>query len=249
MPWKKVHVHRYRAVFFDLDHTLLIFEPRLFDLFRVGCREQGVALDRQAIRQGERFIQAYYGHPTAYDDWRRLDKAAYWQNLTRLLLDELALTADPVQCAQPLLTGLTDDNVRVYCPPEAHRTLRHLQQSGYTLGLLSNREKPLDEPCRQHGLEGYFDVALSSGQAGAAKPDPRIFTEALRRVGVAADEAVYVGDNYFTDVVGAQRAGLTPLFLDPDRIFPEATCPVIERIDQVIGWLDAAASTPSPTSL
>jgi FMN phosphatase YigB (HAD superfamily) len=42
-----------------------------------------------------------------------------------------------------------------------------------------------------------------------------------------------VGDNYFADVVGARRAGLTPVLFDPDEIFPEADCIVIKSFDEL----------------
>lgn len=238
---------RFRAIFFDLDHTLLVHEPRLADLVLEACCGQAAAVGRELAWQGERFIQIYFATPAAREDWRRLDEATYWQNLTRLLLKDLGLAADPAQCTTALLARLSGDQRRAYCPPQAHRTLTSLREAGYILGLVSNRDKPLDELCRQHGLEDYFAFTLSSGQVGATKPDPRIFEEALQRAGVAPEEAVYVGDNYFTDVIGAQRAGLTPILLDPNHLFPEATaCPVIERIEQVIYWLDAGARPPSP---
>ncbi len=239
-------MQRYRAVFFDLDHTLLIHEPRLFDLLMEACQEQVAAVDDESVRQGERFIQAYFASPAAREDWLRLDEAAYWQNLIRLLLQGMGLVADPAQCVTAVSARLSTDERRAYCPPQTYQTLAYLREAGYVLGLLSNRDQPLDELCRQHGLEGYFDVTLSSGQVGAAKPEPRIFEEALQRVRVAPEEAVYVGDNYFADVIGAQRAGLTPIFLDPDHLFPEATCLVIERLDQVIYWLDAGVLPEHP---
>jgi HAD superfamily hydrolase (TIGR01662 family) len=238
-------VRRYRAIFFDLDHTLLVHEPRLFDMLLEACREQS-AVDDELARRGERFVHAYFASPAAGEDWRRLDEAAYWQNLVQLLLQEMGLEADAAQCTMAVSARLSADGRRAYCPPQAHQTLAHLRAAGYVLGLLSNRDKPLDELCRQHGLEDYFAVTLSSGQVGATKPEPRIFEEALRRVGVAPEEAVYVGDNYFADVVGARRAGLTPILLDPDHLFPEAACAVIERIEQVIHWLDAGLLSERP---
>ena len=60
---------------------------------------------------------------------------------------------------------------------------------------------------------------------------------ALERLGSRPEEAFYVGDNYWADVVGAERAGLTPVLLDPDRLFPEAACLVLKQIDELLEWL------------
>jgi len=45
---------------------------------------------------------------------------------------------------------------------------------------------------------------------------------------------MYVGDNYFADVVGARGAGLQPVLYDPAGIYPEANCPVIVSLDGLL---------------
>ena len=60
---------------------------------------------------------------------------------------------------------------------------------------------------------------------GVEKPDPRIFRIALERAGVAATEAVYVGDLYSIDVVGARAAGLSAILMDPGACWGARDCP------------------------
>ena len=60
---------------------------------------------------------------------------------------------------------------------------------------------------------------------------------ALERLGANAAESIYVGDNYWADVIGAQRAGVQPVLYDPHRLFPEADCPVLAQIDDLLAWL------------
>jgi putative hydrolase of the HAD superfamily len=48
---------------------------------------------------------------------------------------------------------------------------------------------------------------------GIEKPDRRIFDLALDRLGLDADEVVYVGDSWEIDVVGARNAGISPIYL------------------------------------
>jgi putative hydrolase of the HAD superfamily len=50
---------------------------------------------------------------------------------------------------------------------------------------------------------------------GHAKPAPEIFRVALEKLGVAADDAVHIGDTAWADVDGARAAGVRPLHLDP----------------------------------
>jgi putative hydrolase of the HAD superfamily len=65
---------------------------------------------------------------------------------------------------------------------------------------------------------------VAGGEVNSYKPDTGLFEHALKRADVSAQQAIYVGDNYFADVIGARRAGLTPVLFDPDEIFPEADC-------------------------
>ncbi|MEZ4553962.1 MAG: HAD family hydrolase [Dehalococcoidia bacterium] len=64
------------------------------------------------------------------------------------------------------------------------------------------------------GLLERFDVLAISGEVGAEKPDLEIFTHALDRLGVAAPDAVHIGDNLTMDIRGARDAGMTAVWLN-----------------------------------
>lgn len=66
------------------------------------------------------------------------------------------------------------------------------------------------------GLDALIPLQnlVASGEVGAAKPDPRIFKLAAERLGVAPNEACYVGDRLHTDAIGATRAGLLGVWID-----------------------------------
>lgn len=59
-----------------------------------------------------------------------------------------------------------------------------------------------------------FDFSLSAASAGKAKPHPRMFEQACRCARVAADQLVHVGDEPATDLAGAQRAGVTVIWMN-----------------------------------
>ena len=69
------------------------------------------------------------------------------------------------------------------------------------------------------------------------KPEPGVFEHALKLKNLTAEETVYVGDNYYADVVGARRAGLRPVLYDPHGIFPDADCPTIKSFDELTSVL------------
>ena len=123
-------------------------------------------------------------------------------------------------------------------------TLQALRARGLHVGMVSN----IDDDQLEHlidaaGLHGAFDSLLSSETAGACKPDPRIFAEALRRAGCAAPDALFVGDTLAQDIAGANRAGMRSVLLwYRDDTLPPAGDPaphhVIRQIPELLALID-----------
>jgi len=103
--------------------------------------------------------------------------------------------------------------------------------------VVSNRTRPYIELVDSLGLTAYFDFILSAGEVNSWKPDPEIFHHAVERAGIRPEAAIYVGDNYFADIVGARGAGLVPVLYDPEDVFPDADCVVIDALPHLDGLL------------
>lgn len=86
----------------------------------------------------------------------------------------------------------------------------------YKLGIVSNFAIPecVDKLIEKNGLTPFFDVIIVSGAVNKRKPSPEIFQRALDRLGVSAENAVFVGDTIDTDVVGAKNAGMKAIFIE-----------------------------------
>ena len=92
--------------------------------------------------------------------------------------------------------------------------LERLRGAGIRLGLVSNTSRNLDDIVAAFALADYIAVAVASVEIGLAKPSPAIFDAALQRAGVAAGDAVMVGDSPEDDVNGAVACGLGAVLLD-----------------------------------
>lgn len=117
--------------------------------------------------------------------------------------------------------------------PGAREGLEALAARGLRLGVLSNFDQRLPGILRELGLAAYFAGVTLPADAGAAKPEPAIFAAALRRLGVPAERALYVGDHADRDVAGARAAGLAALDVGslPDlRALPKA----LDRLEEEI---------------
>jgi putative hydrolase of the HAD superfamily len=95
-----------------------------------------------------------------------------------------------------------------------------------------------------HGLElsPHMAFVVASATVGYAKPNPEIFQAALARAGVAPPEALYVGDTYVLDVLGARSAGMPAALIDRDGVSPPLDCPVLRRLDEIWGVIAEQAA-------
>ncbi len=94
-----------------------------------------------------------------------------------------------------------------------------LSKRGYLLGLIANTitETEIPDYLVEEGLTGYFKTVVLSSKVGIRKPNPEIYWEAARRIGVEPAKCVYVGDNPVRDVEGTRAAGygLFILYYEP----------------------------------
>ncbi len=113
--------------------------------------------------------------------------------------------------------------------PGCRSGLDDLAATGVRLGIISNADGLMAERLRARellqvgpGLGIEVECVIDSGAVGVMKPDARIFQLALDAMGVEARDAWYVGDMPGIDVVGARRAGLRPVLMDPLRLHVDA---------------------------
>lgn len=98
---------------------------------------------------------------------------------------------------------------------EAASVLRQLKNWGLRVAVISNTEDGrVNESLALADLVSHFEFLIDSHLVGYSKPDTAIFRLAVDRLGIEPHQAVYVGDSYGYDVIGAQRSGLVPILLD-----------------------------------
>ncbi len=121
-------------------------------------------------------------------------------------------------------------------------SLARFRSRGIRLAVVSNANGTVEALFDRLGLLASFDAVLDSAVVGVEKPDPRFFHLALERLGVAADEAVHVGDFVSVDVVGARAAGIRPVLVDEAGLYTDADCPRVRSLAQLAEHLDREAA-------
>lgn len=160
-------------------------------------------------------------------------EASHYRPRSHLGADPASLAALRAECVAVFLEHLRASlaiadfvpafvDAMVFEPAEgAVAALDALRAAGLVLACVANWDVSLHEQLARLGVHDRFACVLTSAEAGAEKPDPRVFRLALERLGVPAARALHIGDDR-VDEEGASAAGLAfapvPLATLPARL-------------------------------
>jgi len=166
--------------------------------------------------------------PDASDEEHRRSIVGFARRLFERLHVDARPGADEVH-AEPIWQLLGPGAFEVF--PDVPETLTALSEAGLPLVAISNWQCGLGQFVSDLGLGSAFRDVLASAEEGSAKPDPAMFREAARRLGLPPDRMLHVGDTYDEDVVGATAAGYRAVLLCRDQSVPESDVPVLTTLE------------------
>jgi putative hydrolase of the HAD superfamily len=202
------------AVTVDAMSTLVELHEPVERLAR-ALQDRGVERSREHVAEAFRKEVDYYLlHKLSATDSTSL--AALRRECARVFLESAGADLDPAEFSPAFVEAM------VFRPLDgAVAALERLRAAGLSLACVSDWDIGLREQLAKVGLDHLFDVVLTSAEAGAPKPEPALFREALSRLRVEPGRAVHVGDGD-TDRDGAGAAGLAfepvPLATVPERL-------------------------------
>ena len=203
-------------------------------------KEFGIDAAPEAIRRGlivaDEFIyQEFARQPLSKRTAE--EKMAVYIQYQRVLLREAGVAASE-QLIGGVLNKMQQFKLNQVLFDDVVPALTQLKERGLILGLVSNVDHDITPLCNKLGLSSLLQVLVTSQDIGLSKPHPEIFREALRQAGIEASEAVYVGDQYRIDVIGARDAGMKGMLLDRGDDFREVTdCPRIRSLAEIVKFL------------
>jgi len=200
-----------RAVLFDAGNTLIYADPERMAamLATAGAPTDAAAVHAAELRARRRLNELIAeGHVgTEPEVWRE-----YFGTLFR----GAGVPEDRMEEAGHLLRDThARDHLWTHVEEGTTQALDALADGGYRLGVISNADGRVERVLERVGLRPHFEFVLDSELVGAEKPDPRIFQEACRLLDLDASACLYVGDLYPVDYLGATRAGMKAVLLDP----------------------------------
>ena len=188
------------AVTIDAYGTLVTLRNPVAAL-RDALAARGVERSDAEVAAAFRAEVAYYV-PRSHEGRDEATLALLRRDCAAVFLESARAELDPGEFAPAFVGSLAFDAL-----PGAADACRALAAAGLRLAVVSNWDVGLHDHLRALGLDGEVDAVVTSAEAGAPKPEPRIFELALERLGATAARAVHVGDAD-ADAEGALAAGL-----------------------------------------
>jgi putative hydrolase of the HAD superfamily len=225
-----------KAVFFDLYQTLICYKPPREEILSEVLKEFGIDVTPEKllypITTADEFIHQEHSRlPMG----KRSDeeKKALWGQYQAIVLKEAG-----IEPTRELIGHILGRMQQIKFEPilydDVLPTLDELKKKDIILGLISNVDSDITQLCQKLGLTPMLQVVVTSLDSGYNKPQPGIFKEAVRRAGVLPQEAIYVGDQYRIDVIGAKQAGMVGILLDRGGYFNETINePKIQSLKQL----------------
>jgi putative hydrolase of the HAD superfamily len=225
-----------KAVFFDLYHTLVRYEPPQEVLEAEALKGFGISVRPEDLRKPLLAADEFIYNEIArrpLSQRSKEEKMALYLRYQETVLKEAGIEAGE-EIVMGLLGSMQQVKMNLVLFDDVVPVLENLKERGLILGLISNVEHDIGEMLEKLGLSSRLDVVVTSRDAGYNKPQPEIFQEALRRVEVKPEEAVYVGDQYQVDCVGAGSAGMKGILLDRHDYNPDVTdCPRVRGLAEL----------------
>ena len=206
-----------RAVFFDVYNTIARFWPPREAIQSEACQAFNISVVSHGIAIGYASADEFMARENAGNHPLRSKNSeetkAFFARYEQLILEGAGVNAD-LELSSRIWERVRQIPYGMSIFEDVIPALVRLRSLGFIVGVISNVAQSGSELTDTLGLTGHLDVAVTSGEVGREKPHPPVFLEALRRAGVTPENAVHIGDQYTSDVLGARNVGIHPILLD-----------------------------------
>ena len=198
---------RYKQLILDVDDTLIDTFATEHDSLEMLFKSRGWRLTNDFEREFHAYNEGL---------WRRLEKGELeLEELDKVMFPALikkycGVEVDGMDVANEFHDYFHNGHKLL---PGAEATLRYAKRLGYHLAILSNGEQfGQEHRLRLAGVHDYFDLIVTSEEAGAQKPNPEIFDYFFSRSEFSPSETLFFGDGLSSDILGAAGYGFDSIW-------------------------------------
>lgn len=225
-------LEKYKAVFFDVGGTLLKPYPSVGDIYAQHAGAFGFRGSAEELNHQFRAEWKKMGGMESLGGCDPHVERRFWYDIVFNVFSPFGGLRNFDVYFEIVYHAFTlKDSWRVFEDVLESGVLDTLKQKGVVMGVVSNWDSRLPLILENMGLGGYFKFILASTVAGSAKPDRKIFDEALRQSNVDAQDACHIGDELNADYHGASRIGIKCILIDRHG---RHTSPEVSRISSFL---------------
>lgn len=228
---------RLDAVFFDFGGTLVSgFPPRERILSEVA-REHGIDVSVGVARSAFHAVDLHKKYSSLAVKSQR-DREKFYSEFNGLVCEAVGISSKyPLMRSALLARFKVARSWRLNAGVSV--LLGDMRGRGVKMAIVANWDRNLREIVERLRIGRHFAGIISSVEAGAEKPDARIFYQACEALSLIPNQGriIHVGDDYRLDVVGARRAGIEPVLIDRFNEYPHADCRKFDSIKTLAEWL------------
>lgn len=224
---------KHDAIFFDVGNTLLF--PNWDDIL-APLAQRGIKPGLDQLRRIEQRTKNEFDASAMNG---RVDHG-FWYLFYSDLLDELGLANEHLRQALLAATHLSANWNRIR--PGTRESLDTIA-SKYRIGVISNADGKIADVLKLSGISDCFLSITDSGIVGHEKPHPGIFNAALQSMNVQPERALYVGDVYSVDYIGATGVGMDAILFDVAGAYRDKNLPRVESLNELQRHLEGATSS------
>ena len=227
-----------KAIFFDFYNTLVYFFPTVEDIQLCACKELGLSVTKEGLIKGYKTADSFFNMENSrvpISNRSERERKDFFAVYEKMILEGAGLTVSLGLATQAWeLTTLIPRRFRLF--GDVKSTLRELKRLGLTLGIITNLNQDMKGLLNELGLDAIIDVTVTSSEVGVEKPHPSIFLCALDKAGIIPQEAIHVGDQFFSDAQGAKAVGIKPVLIVRDfQVSTDNKVKTIRTMGELLG--------------
>ena len=226
----------FKAVFFDVGGTLIRVHPSVGDVYAKHARAFGFSGTADQLNKAFRSQWKKMGGIESLGNKSGAEvEEKFWKDLVFEVFQPFGGLDRFDKYFQLIFEVFRDGaNWKIYEDVIESQIFVKLKERKIILGIISNWDSRLISTLDSLELKDHFKFILPSAVVGSAKPDKKIFAEAIRLSGVEPHEACHIGDEVKTDFDGARNAGIHAILVDRDNRFDEFIQPKVRSFLELV---------------
>ncbi|XP_069465997.1 haloacid dehalogenase-like hydrolase domain-containing protein 3 [Ambystoma mexicanum] len=215
---------RLKFLTWDVMDTLVQLRRSVGEQYCAEAWRLGIPVEPEAVNKS--FLQAFGAKKRLFPNYglsQGLSSRQWWIDVVKQTFMLSGVHDDRV------LTAVAENLYHEFCTeknwevlPGVAETLDQCRTLGLRMAVISNFDNRLEQVLQCCGLGHHFEFVMTSERSGVAKPDIRIFQNALHVAGIAPQVAAHIGDDYIKDYRAAREAGMQSFLLSVGRRSEEA---------------------------